>query len=124
MISHLHRDNSWGVLIAVDNDKLLQAASAVVVAGAISARRAISRTVHAAMQVLIALGVCACAQTLKWGRWLSATKKGVRVLRHDDINSWLKAVRAGRNGHLSSQGRRSMTIEADGPRVQFPVHSV
>ena len=92
LISHLHRDNSWGVLIAVDNDKLLHSASAVVVAGVISARRAISRTVHAAMQVLIALGVCACAQILKWGRWLSATKKGVRVLRDDDINSWWKAL--------------------------------
>ena len=26
------------------------------------------------------------------GRWLSATKKGVRVLRDDDINSWWKAL--------------------------------
>ena len=38
------------------------------------------------------------------GRWLSATKRGVRVLRDDDINAWWKALWARRNGHLPSRG--------------------
>ena len=54
MISHLHRDNSWGILIAVANDKLLHSASTVVVAAGVRpARRVTSRTVHAVMQVIV-----------------------------------------------------------------------